>query len=279
MRVPPLIDTIASYIKEIWKEYHRDNGSLIAAAISFYNFLSLFPLLLFSIGILGMIIGSPQRAEDILLRFTGGFLAGPETTLMIRQVIHGSNAATGIGLVVLLWSGTTAVVVINQAINMTWCISSRRSFLKQRAVALLVLIVAGLLVAISIIMTAEIHRFQSSGYLHRLTWFWNMLGYMIPLLVSILTFTFIYEVLPWPFVRIKAAFMGGLFSGVLFEVAKHAFTWYVIHFASYNKVYGSLGGVILLLVWINYSAVITIFGAEFADIWAKRHRYLPARES
>lgn len=278
LKLPAPINTWVSYAKETWHEYSSDNGSLIAAAISFYDFLSLFPMLLAGIGILGLVIGSPQRAEDMLIGSARGFLAGPQTSTMIRQVIHGSNAATGIGLLVLLWSGTTALVMLEKAINVAWDIEDKRGFFKSRAIALLVLVIAGILVALSIGMTAGISALRNVASARELAWFWNVLGYLIALLISIALFTFVYKVLPYPPVRWKTALTGGILAGILFEIAKYVFTWYVVHFASYNKVYGSLGGVILLLVWINYSAVITILGAEFAGVWAKRHQPAPEQQ-
>jgi membrane protein len=92
----------------------------------------------------------------------------------------------------------------------------------------------------------------------------------VPLLVSILTFTIFYWIVPNTHVPVIVALAGGSFAGALWEIAKYGFSYYATHFANYSAVYGSLAGVILLLVWIYYSAIVVIMGAEVASVYAGR---------
>ena len=260
--------------KEVWREFCKDNGFLLAAAVSFYAFLSLFPLLLVAVGVLGYVLRSPAHAEAFLTHSLGGLIVGPTTMSIIGDVIHGRSAATGIGFVLLLWSGTSAAVVLDQAINLAWKTEGMRGYVKRRAIALLTLAVTGVLMSISFGITALIHSVRASSpeFLYRLTHVWGLLGYAIAAMASVALFTMIYKLLPRARVTWRTALVGGLFAGLLWEIAKHAFTFYVLHWAGYNKVYGSLGSVILLMIWINYSAIIAIGGAKFASVWSERRR-------
>ena len=103
----------------------------------------------------------------------------------------------------------------------------------------------------------------------RLPFLWQFLGYVVPLLMTFSAFALIYKVLPNVRVPLRVALVGALFAGVLWEVAKIGFAFYVGHFARTATVYGSLAGVILLQVWINVGAAITILGAEVASEWQK----------
>lgn len=263
-----------SFIGEVWSRFREDNGFLLAAALSFYTFLSVFPLLLLAVGVLGFVLGSPEHAEALITRQLGTFVVGPGTMAIITDTIHGRDAATGIGIVLLLWSGTTALVVLEQAMNLAWNTTERRGYFKCRGVALLTLLVVSTMVALSIGITALIYTVENSSapYLTGLSWVWRLLAYPIPALVSVALFAIMYKLLPYARVTWRTALVGGLFAGALWEIAKHAFTLYVVHFAAYNRVYGSLASVILMMVWINYSATITVLGAEFASVWSERRR-------
>lgn len=261
-------------LKDTWKEFSADNGTLVAGAISFFAFLSIFPLLLAGVGILGMVLGSPDRAQRIILSATSEYAVGSQARDLISQVVRGDNAATGIGLVLLLWSGTQVMTMLEQAVNVAWDVREKRGFLKQRAVGLLLALIVGALILISVGATAAV-KYITSGRSHgapELSWIATFLSYLVPFLVISAMFTVVYKILPYTRVQWRSAVIGGIFAGVLWQIALHVFTFYVVHFASYNKVYGSLGAAILLLVWINYSAVIGILGAELASVIQRRQQ-------
>jgi len=263
-----------SFAREVWREFGKDNGFLLAAAVSFYAFLSLFPLLLLAAGVLGYALGSPEHAAAVLMRFVGKLVVGPRAQAIVREVIQGRSAAAGIGLVVLLWSATSAIVVLEQAVNLAWDASRRRGYVKRRAMALLTLAVVGVLAALSFGATALIHAAGASdaAILSSVSGATRLLTYCVPALASVALFTMIYKLLPYERVAWRAALVGGVFAGLMWEAAKHVFTFYVIHWSGYNRVYGSLASVILLMLWIDYSAIIAILGAELASVWSERRR-------
>ena len=259
--------------KEVWREFVKDDGMILSAAVSFYEFLSLFPLLLVSVGVLGYVLKSPERAERILTHSLGHFLIGSQASAIVREIVHGSNAAAGIGIVLLLWSGMSAVVVLEQAINKAWNAGQQRGFLKRRVIAIVTLICAGVLVLASLGLTALIRvlRTSSPEALSDLALVWRLVGYVVPAMLSIGLFVLLYKLLPNTRVSWRTALVAGVFSGVLWEIAKQAFTFYALNFAHFSRVYGSLASVILLMVWIYYSSIITILGAELGAVWQNRH--------
>ncbi len=261
------------FLKGVWQSYSKDHGSLLAAAVSFYAFLSLFPLLLLAVGVLGFVLRSPQHAEAVLTRMIGSYVVEPNTMSIVQETIHGRDAATGIGLIALLWTGTSALAMLEQAMNLAWKTTERRSFFRRRMIALFTLLVSGLLLALSLGATTLLHAVSvsNSAIASNLGLVWHLLAYLLPLLASIALFAIMFKLLPSNPVMWRTAVVGGVFSGILWEVAKHGFTYYAVHFANYSKVYGSLASVILLMVWIDYTAVITILGAEFASAWGERH--------
>jgi len=261
-----------SLLREVWLKLNKDNGALLAAAVSFYGFLSLFPLLLLAVGILGFVLKSPAHAEAILTPTISHYIVGPQLSGIMAEIIHGRSAATGVGFLLLVWSGMSAVVVLEQAVNLAWEAPQRRTFIGQRLVALVTLVVAGVLLLVSFGTTTALHaaRTASPEFLAKLSFAWTLLGYCIAAFFSIVPFVLLYKLLPNARVRWSTALAAGIFTGVLWELAKQIFTYFVLHWAGYNRIYGSLSSVILLMIWIYYSSIITILGAEFGVVWSGR---------
>lgn len=258
--------------KDTRKKFLEDNGKLVAGAVSFFAFLSIFPLLLTATGVLGMVIGSPDEAERLVLSITKQYVVGTQARELVTQVLRGKNAATGIGLVLLFWSGTTVMVMLEQAMNLAWGVRRRRSFIRSRAVGFALFAVVSALMLLSVGAAAIANYVATRGFqvIHGWSGLMTLNSYLIPLLAITATFTLVYKILPFTNVRWKAAIIGGVFAGILWEIALQIFAFYVVNFARYNQVYGSLGAVILLLVWINYSAIIVILGAELASVIQRR---------
>lgn len=273
MRLPRPFIKAYKHIREIISEYNADNGSLVAAAVSFYVFLSLIPLALLAIAVFAFFLGSTAQAEQKLMTVLGVGSVGPGIGKLVEQVIQDRGAATGFGLLTFLWSGISLIVTLETAMNHVWNVGERRSYLKKRLISVAVLLMLIVLLGVSFGMTAAITAIRSRDLIpeFHIGWFLDLLTYLLPLAITVFTFTLFYKILPNTIVPWTSAFAGGAFAGVMWEMAKYAFSYYVANFADYNQVYGSLGGVILLLFWIYYSSVIVIYGAELASIRAGRY--------
>jgi membrane protein len=268
----PLVKAYAS-VRGVLNEYSSDNGSLVAGALSFYIFLSLVPLALLAIAIFAFVLGSTTQAQQRIMEVVGVNTVGPGIGRMVKQAIEDRGAATGFAVLAFLWSGISLVATLESAMNHIWNVEQKRGYLNKRLVALGMLLMLIVLLGISFGMTAAITAIRSHDLIPELHlgWFWDLLAYLLPLVITISTFTALYKILPNTKVALKPALIGGVFAGVMWEIAKYVFSYYVANFANYNQVYGSLGGVILLLLWIYYSSIIVILGAEIASM-RSRHQ-------
>lgn len=279
MSIKKRIESAYSFTRIVYEDFIRDNGSLMAAAVSFYTFLALVPLALIAVAIVGYVLGSPERAQEIVLQYLreAGVSDGSQVTDVVREVVLGRGIAAAVSLAILLWSGTTAVANLTKAVNIVWDVQETRGFIQTRFLAAGVLLLLGILLGISFAITvfmSWIRGLDREVFGIRpgeLPFIWEFLGYLLPVLVSITTFTIFYRVMPNIRVKLKVALTGGVFAGLLWELAKVAFNYYVGNIADYSRIYGSLGGIILLLVWIYYSAIVTILGAEVASVWQGMH--------
>lgn len=280
MKLPRPLENAYTIVEQTLRKYSADNGGLVAAAISFYVFLTFVPLLVLAVVVLGYLIGSPSNARDFVVTHAGEYLSPTGEGAryiadIVDGVIEGSGTATVISVILLLWTGTTVLATIERAINLAWDIETPRGLVRQRLVALGMLVLIGALLGVSTGFTGAFLAMQRGAVngIHPEQWslFWGVLAYLTPLLVTVLTFTLIYRILPNTRVGWGVALVGGGFAGVLWEVAKVGFSFYLAHFGHYEKVYGSIATLMLLLIWINYSSTITVLGAEVASIWDRRH--------
>ncbi len=264
---------LLKFIRDVIAEFHQDRGTLFAAAISYYGLLSLIPLLLVVISAFGYVMGSYTVARRHVAVFldsaipVGSSVVEHNLTLLSRQ----SGLLGWLGLAGLLWVGTQVFVTLQDVMNIAMG-AKRVSFLRARGTALVTLLVAGVLLTLSIGITSLLAAARSLILpvdVKRIDALWTALGIMLPVLLSVLAFSTAYRFLPNIRIGNKAPIIGGMVAGLLFEFAKHTFSWYVTHVANYSRVYGSLGGVVVLVVWIYFVSVITVLGAEVASVYAK----------
>lgn len=279
MRIPKWLEPPLDFVKQLLKEFNEDNSAMVAAAVSFFIFLSLIPLLLLAVAAFGFVLQSQEQAYQAVLRFLRTAVAeqGLSNAIpLIEGVIRGSSAATGFGIIALLWAGSQAFVNLEIAVNISWNTPSR-GFLKGRLVAIGLLLAVGALLMLSFAVTAAATAIQA----HNITILgrnvsqvfghaWNIFAYFLPLALSVATFTLIYKILPNTYVPNVPALVGGIVAGVLWEGAKYAFSWYVAGLSNYDAIYGSLASIILLLLWIYYSSIVTILGAQIASLYNRR---------
>ena len=257
--------------------YGRDGGSSQAAAIAYYALLSFFPLtlLLLSIGSSLLI-----EAQDQVVNFVEGFLptAGDLVRYNVTSVMETRGAIGGLAVLGLLWSASSVFAAIDRAVNRAWGATTLRSFWRQKALALAIVIAVGLLFVISALMTTAYNLLTSlstpwldieqlGNHLGRrwLTLLW-------PMLLDYFVFLILYRLLPVIHVRWRDALPGAVVAATAWQIAKAGFNLYLRNFASYNLVYGSVTTIIVFMAFTYIAAVILIMGAEFSSAWTSLRR-------
>ncbi len=281
MKCPRILASTYDFARRVTSDYSRDHGSLIAAALSFYAFLALIPLVLLVISIAAFFLGSVEEGQSAVMRLLSQYYplassrSGESIRAIVQELIAGRATVTGLSAVLLLWAGLTVMHSLSKAINVAWNINVRRNLLAQRLTDFVLLVATVAMLGASLGMTAFIELVRGLNIrLLGLTpngfpLVWQILSYLVPLAVTMAAFTIVYRIAPNIGVPTRVALLGGVFSGVMWEMGKFVFGYYVSHFVAASSIYGSLGGVMLLLVWINYSSVVTVMGAEVASEWQK----------
>lgn len=259
---------------EAWREFGRDNGMLMSASVSFFIVLSIVPLLLVGVSILGHVLGSSATAREQVMGFFRQFLAGSSGRRMLEEVVKGiidsRGLVGGVGLGGLVLTALGGFGTLENCINIIWDVP-RRSFLWSKIWALGMFVVVGVLFVISFALTTMVSWAQRIPYLGWVAENFGAqaTGIIMPAVVSGLMFTLIYKFVPNTRVEWKPALISGAIAGLLFEIFKTGYAVYS-SFQDTGATYGALGGVIALVTWIYYSSILLLLGSEFCWVLSGR---------
>ena len=259
----------------------RSEDLTYASSIAYYALVSLFPLLLFAVSLLGRFTDSDtERAAvtELVLRFFP-----QQVDLVANQLTNLSNAGAGFGLAgmaIITWVSLGVFRVISMAVNHAWDLEEPPGLLRHQVVAFVMLLASGALLLLALAWVSLVGMVQSS-------WFARLLE-IVPALdvtevfasrypatvVLIVVVAFVHHFVPAEKVRFRDVWMGAAVTGVLWHVAVVAFSWYLADFADLS-VHGSIATVVTFLFWVYISAVIFLYGVEFSAAWVRLQRRVP----
>lgn len=258
------IRNLWQFSKRISDAFNRDSGSLMAAALSFYSLLSLVPLLSLGAAVLGWILGKSGAALPRLQVILGDIAPGNDEMIYktLLAIKHDRGFAGLIGLTGLAVSASAMFINLELALNRMWRVHEARTWWRQHLVALGTTFLSLLLLLLSLSITSALTWMENWKPAGEISILWTTLGNLVPLAVSTVLFSLLYKIVPNIRVPWRCAVIGGLFTGIAWEAAKYGFALYMAHFARYNRLYGSLGAVVSLMIWAYYSSTILLIGAE-----------------
>ena len=243
------------------------NGPHLAAAVSYYALFSLFPLSLAILSGLSFILG-PDAVDGLAVRIAEQAPVSNQAVSEALSSIVGSRSIAGLtGIIGLLWAGTAVFGAIRKGVNTTWGITKPRPFLQERLIDISLMLAATVLMLISISSTAvlaylrEIIEFITLDAYVNEDFLWDRLASLIPPTLSFLVFSGLYWFLPNTKVKVSEVLVGAAVATFFFEVVKNLYVTYVTQFSVYTSVYGSVGSIVALLVWVYVSAIILLFGS------------------
>ena len=261
--VPP----ISVFVQAV-RAFGEDRCSLLAAALSYYALLSLFPLALFILAVASQFVET-ETATRAVTRFIAAYL--PSGAVMVRstleQVTRLRGALTLVSAAGLLWSGSNVFDTIQLGINRAFRVPNQRPLWRERIVSLGMVMGAGILFALSFVMTTALRLALHYRLIHRDTLLFDVLPIAGSLLLGTGIFGMLYRHLPFHSnIRWRDVWPSALSASVLWEIAKLIFAWYITNLALLNMVYGSLGTIIAVMLWGYISAAILLIGAEIAAV-------------
>jgi membrane protein len=282
------------------REFSKDQCTDLAAALTYYTVLALFPALLALVSILGL-VGQAESTTNALLGYVRSF-APPEAVTVLEGPITQLTTSGAAGLTLLigiagaLWSASGYTGAFGRAMNRIYEVEEGRPIWKLRPMQLLVTLILILLVAALLLMLVLSGPIAESignyiGMGSEAVMVWDIAKWPVMLIFAVILIAVLYYATPnvkQP--KFRWMSMGALLALVIMALATLGFAFYVGQFGNYNATYGAIGGVIVLLLWIWLVNISLLFGAEFdaevergrelqAGIQAEHSIQLPARDT
>jgi membrane protein len=266
-------------IRETVAEWNADNGSSLAAALAFHTALSLAPMLIIAVAVASSLLGQPEVHRQVLERSMEWF--GPRGAELVQTILTSARAnlavATFFGIVTLLFTATIAFVELQDALNSIWEVAPRpgrflHSFLRKRVFSFLMLLGIGVLILVSVLVSTTIAAFAhlAGELLPVPAVLLFALNGTVSVVMTTVVFAAIYKVIPDVKSSWRDVWVGAAATAVLFTTGKGLIGFY-LGLGTVGSAYGAAGSLVVLLVWIYYSAQIFLLGAEFTQVYARRY--------
>ena len=251
------------------RKFWRDGGTHLAAGIAYYTVLSVFPFTLGLLAVLGYYLPSVQLQEEMLSVLKDALPVSPSLIERnVSNIIQFRHALGLVSIAVLLWTIIGVFSALNRSINQAWNVQRDRNYLVRKLRDLLMAFATGVLLILSMEANALFPILRNLKIVEASS-IVAFGGKLLSMLMIAIAFILIYRFVPNKRIRWKYVWPGLLFGVIFFEIARSLFVLYLANFANYEMIYGSIASFIVFLVWIYYSAIILILGAELNSEYAR----------
>lgn len=261
--------TLKQFGKRLFLELQKDSVTDSAAQLSYYFLFSLFPFLFMLVTLAaylpleGAVNGLLERVEPLMPGDAYALISGHLSSLVGET----RPRLLTVGILVSLWSGSRGVDALRKALNLAYEVPESRPFWKTQGLAILMTVSGALLLLIAFalfVLGGELGTRLATmvGVGEAFAQVWSWLRWPFTAALAMLAMALAYFLLPDVKQRFKYITPGSVIGVTLWLFTTFAFTQYVEHFGRFNVTYGSIGGVIVLLIWLYLTGLIFIFGGE-----------------
>jgi membrane protein len=277
---------LTQVLKRTCDEWSRHNVAQLGASLSYYAVLSLAPLVVVLVGVIGVAYG-PEAARGGLQTELQRFMGSAAADAVERVVASAGSPASGIvatvlALFTLLLGASGVAVALQEGLNIIWDVPPRAArrwwgpYVRQRLMGFATVLAAGFLLIVLLAITAAIAGLEKffASLLPIPGAVLQLINSGVSLGVSTLLFALLYQTLPDRRVAWRHVWVGAAVTALLFTIGKYLIGVY-IGSASVGSAYGAAGSLVVVLVWVYYSAQLFFFGAEFTRVYAEAHAAPP----
>jgi membrane protein len=272
---------VLALLREVYAEWSKDNALSLGAALAYYTVFSMAPLLVLAIAMAGLVFGR-KAAEGQIVAQLADLLGQSAAETVQGMIARASRPAAGalatvVSLATMALGASGVFGQLQQALNQIWEVGreTRRGFrgqLKQRAAAFGMILGIGFLLLVSLVLSAALaalHDFLAK-YLPLAGQLLPALNFALSFGIITALFAMIFKVLPDVYMHWRDVWPGAAVTALLFTVGKTLIALYLGR-TGVTSVYGAAGSLVLILLWVYYSAQILLIGAEFTEVYSRRY--------
>jgi membrane protein len=276
------LKVMGALLKDVANEWLEDKASRLGAALAYYTIFSLAPLLIIVIGVAGLVFGEQAVRGELGTQMKAMLgeraAAAIEDLLRNTQQTGTSSWAAVIGFVILLFGATGLFVQLQDALNTIWKVMPKpgrpiRSLLWDRWLSFLLILGTAFLLLVllfaSTALSALNHFLPPDGLASGFHW-WQAVNALVSFGFTILLFAMVYKILPDVHIAWRDVWIGATVTALLFTAGKYLLGLYLSQ-ESTTSAFGAAASLVVLLLWVYYSAQIFLFGAEFTRVYADRY--------
>lgn len=269
--------------KELLRRFKEHDVQDYGATLAFFWFLSIFPGIIFILALLSFFDISQASFQEQLNNLAPGAAATEFLTGIFEAIGEPRGGLLSIGAILAIWSAAKGVErLINMAIH-AYGEDNERNFFVSKGIALGLTLLLG--VGVLLLIVSNVFGSQIIDFLMRLipisgadVILINVFRYVLTTVVLILTLSIFYKIAPQQHVFWKSTIPGAIFGVVAWQLVSLGFSLYVSNFGSYDSTYGSLGGIIVTLLWLQLTGMIILIGSEINATWQRFFRTPSQRE-
>lgn len=271
----------AFYGRNLWRKGARDQIFFLASGITFNVLVTIVPLLMLSISILGALVESSSAAREQILTFIERAmpLASAQAESLLFSLIEDRGILGLIGLIGLIWASTRLFGSLRTVCEIIFEIppEDRLGIVEGKIHDVKMVLLVGTLFLLTLSMTTALRWVRNYGIglfgldAYNISWFLTIVSGLLAFGITYLMFYIVYRYVPDRWIPRSDAAIAALFSGALFELAKQLFVAYLSEFGRFLELYGSFTNLVVVAFWVYYSSLVFIVGGELARI-AQIHR-------
>jgi membrane protein len=267
-----------SILRKTFSAWSAHDAPRLGAALAFYSILSLAPLVILAVGIVSLFFGH-SGAQDQIIAQVGGMI-GKEGGDAVRAMIeHGQKPAAGaiasiIGVITLIFGASGVFGELQAALNRMWDVKEKTggglwTKVRQRLFSFGMVLSVGFLLLVSLLLSAGLAALGTlmGGALPTPEFVLHAITFIVSLAGIATLFALMFKYVPDAPIAWRDVWFGAVVTAIFFEVGKYAIGLYLGK-AAVGSAYGAAGSLVVVVVWIYYSAMIFLFGAEFTHVLA-----------
>jgi membrane protein len=260
------------------QKIRQDNAPFLARGLAFDVLVCLIPATFLIFVLLGFLFDSPRETTKYMTTYMKAMIPFSSQQVLVNlfSIVKVHKIWGLVGSLALLWTLTRVFGSVRTVLDIVFQAKKERGFLRGKLFDLKMMFLGTVFLLITVLVTSIFSLLKKTST-QTLGMRFVYLGSRAELVSLLLAFFFtvclfycLYKYIPHKQMRTQTAFFSALSAGILWELAKHGFRIYLLKFADLSLVYGSFGFVFALVLWIYYSCIVFIFGAEMGWVWEKK---------